>query len=132
MFLRSGWSIVRSALLAKGGTSKKRLSPHLHKVPTQSNRVSPQTLQMALIHKKELHDLYSLPNIMRVLKLRRIRQVVHIACIRELRSAYKILIRKPVGRPRHRVKDNKECPALNENKIKHSTKMKAVLVHSEW
>jgi hypothetical protein len=39
MFLRSGWSIVRSALLAKGGTSKKILSPHLHKVPTQSNKV---------------------------------------------------------------------------------------------
>jgi hypothetical protein len=30
--LRSGWSI------AKGGTSKKRLSPHPHKVPTQSNK----------------------------------------------------------------------------------------------
>jgi hypothetical protein len=43
MFLRSGQNVVRSALLAKGGTSKKRLSPHLHKVPTQSNKVSPQT-----------------------------------------------------------------------------------------
>jgi hypothetical protein len=31
--LRSGWSIVRSASLAKGGTSKKRPLPHLHKVP---------------------------------------------------------------------------------------------------
>jgi hypothetical protein len=28
-FLRSGWSIVRSALLVKGDTSKKRPSPHL-------------------------------------------------------------------------------------------------------
>jgi hypothetical protein len=49
MFLRSGWSIVRSASLAKGGTSKKRLSLHLHNVLTQSNRVSPWTLQTALI-----------------------------------------------------------------------------------
>jgi hypothetical protein len=49
MFSRSGWSIVRSALLAKGGTLKKRLSPHLHKVLTRSNKVSPGTLQMALI-----------------------------------------------------------------------------------
>jgi len=40
-FLRSEWSIVRSALLAKGGTSKKRLLPHLHKVLTQSNKKSP-------------------------------------------------------------------------------------------
>jgi hypothetical protein len=33
-FLRREWSVVRSASLAKGGTSKKRPSPHLHKVPT--------------------------------------------------------------------------------------------------
>jgi hypothetical protein len=31
-FSRSGWSVVRSAALAKGGTSKKRPSPHLHRV----------------------------------------------------------------------------------------------------
>jgi hypothetical protein len=40
-FSKNGWSIVRSALLAKGGASKKRPSPHLHKVLTQSNKVSP-------------------------------------------------------------------------------------------
>jgi hypothetical protein len=48
-FLRSGWSTVRSASLAKGGTSKKRLSPHLHKVLIESNKVSPRTFQTALI-----------------------------------------------------------------------------------
>jgi hypothetical protein len=47
-FTRSGWSVVRSASLAKGGTSNKRLSPHLHKVPTRSNKVSPWTFQTAL------------------------------------------------------------------------------------
>jgi hypothetical protein len=36
-FSISEWSVVRSASLAKGGTSKKRLSVHLHKVPTRSN-----------------------------------------------------------------------------------------------
>jgi hypothetical protein len=36
-------------LLAKGSTLKKKPSPHLHKVPTQSNKVSPQTLHMTLI-----------------------------------------------------------------------------------
>jgi hypothetical protein len=41
MFSRSAWKIVRSALLAKGDTSKKRLSLHLHEVPTPSNKVSP-------------------------------------------------------------------------------------------
>jgi hypothetical protein len=34
-FSRSRWSVVRSASLAKGGTSKKRPSPHLHNVPTR-------------------------------------------------------------------------------------------------
>jgi hypothetical protein len=47
-FSRSGWSVVRSASLAKGGTSRKRPSTHLHKVPTRSNKASPRTLQMAL------------------------------------------------------------------------------------
>jgi hypothetical protein len=48
-FPRSEWNVVRSASLAKGGTSKKRPSPHLHKVPIQSNKVSPLTFQTALI-----------------------------------------------------------------------------------
>jgi hypothetical protein len=48
-FSRSGWSTVRRALLVKEGTLRKRLSMHLHKVLTQSNRLSPWTLKMALI-----------------------------------------------------------------------------------
>jgi hypothetical protein len=48
-FSRSGWSVVRCASLAKGGTSKKRPSPHVHKVPTRSNKVSPRTFQKALV-----------------------------------------------------------------------------------
>jgi len=48
-FSRSGWSVVRNALLAKGGILKRRPSLHLHKVLTWSNEVSPQTLQMALV-----------------------------------------------------------------------------------
>jgi hypothetical protein len=46
---RSGWSVVRSASLAKGGTSKKRPSQHLHKVPIRSNKMSPRTFQTALV-----------------------------------------------------------------------------------
>jgi hypothetical protein len=44
-FSRSGWSVVRNASLAKGGTSKERPSPNLHKVPTWSNKASPRTFQ---------------------------------------------------------------------------------------
>jgi hypothetical protein len=53
----SGWSVVRSASLAKGGTSKKRPSPHLHKVPTRSNKVSPRTLQTSLVYMCVLIEL---------------------------------------------------------------------------
>jgi hypothetical protein len=49
-FSRRRWSVVSSASLAKGGTSKKRLSPHLHKVPARINKVSPRTLQTALTY----------------------------------------------------------------------------------
>jgi hypothetical protein len=51
-FSRSGWSVVRSTSLAKGGTSKKRLSLYLHKVSTRSNKVSPRTLQTDVVHSK--------------------------------------------------------------------------------
>jgi hypothetical protein len=47
--LKNEWNVVRSASLHKGGTSKKRLSPHLHKLPTRSNKVSPRTFQTALV-----------------------------------------------------------------------------------
>jgi hypothetical protein len=53
-FSRSGWSVVRSATLAKRGTSKKRPSSHLHKVPTRNNKVSPRTFQVA--HVKWLEE----------------------------------------------------------------------------
>jgi hypothetical protein len=48
-FLRSGWSVVWRASLANGDTSRKRPSPHLHEVPTRSNKVSPPTLQTTLV-----------------------------------------------------------------------------------
>jgi hypothetical protein len=50
IFSRSGWSVIRSALLAKWYTSKKRPSPHLHKVPTRSNKASSRTFQTALVY----------------------------------------------------------------------------------
>jgi hypothetical protein len=46
-FLRSGWSVVRSAPRAKGGTS--RPSPHLQEDTTRSKNVNPRTLQTVLV-----------------------------------------------------------------------------------
>jgi hypothetical protein len=53
-FSRSGWNLVRSASLAKGGTSKKRPSPHIHKVPARSDKVSPRTFQTGHVYCYEL------------------------------------------------------------------------------
>ena len=61
------------------------------------------------LHNEELNDLYCSPNIVRVIKWRRMRWAGHIARIG--RSAYRVLAVKPegkrsLGRPRRRWKDN--------------------------
>jgi len=63
------------------------------------------------LHNEELNDLYSLPNIMRVIKSRRMRWAGHVAPMGERRGVYRVLVRKPEGRtplwrPRRRWKDN--------------------------
>jgi hypothetical protein len=63
------------------------------------------------LHNKELYALYSSPNIIRVIKSRRLRWAGHVARMGENRGAYSILMRKPeggrpFGRPRHRWDDN--------------------------
>jgi hypothetical protein len=59
------------------------------------------------LHKEELHDLYTSPNIMWVIKPRRMRWVGHVACVGEERGMYRVLVgkpegKRPLGRPRHR------------------------------
>ena len=63
------------------------------------------------LHNEELRDLYSLPNIMRVVKSRRMRWVVHVARIGEVRGLHRVLVgkpegKRPLGRPRRRWEDN--------------------------
>jgi hypothetical protein len=63
------------------------------------------------LHNEELNDLYSPPNIIRVIKSRRMRWAGHVACMGEGRGAYRILLgrpegRRPLGRPRRRWEDN--------------------------
>jgi hypothetical protein len=43
------------------------------------------------LHNDEHHSLYSLPNIVRVIKSRRIRWAGHVACMGEGRSVYRVL-----------------------------------------
>jgi hypothetical protein len=63
------------------------------------------------LHNEELHDLYSPPNIVRVIKSRRMRWVGHVARMGEERCVYRVLVGKPegkrtLGRPKRRWEDN--------------------------
>jgi hypothetical protein len=63
------------------------------------------------VHNEELNDLYSLPNIVRVVKSRRIRWAGHVARMGEERGVYRVLVgkpegKRPLGRPRRRWEDN--------------------------
>ena len=72
------------------------------------------------LHNEELDDLYSLPNIVRVVKSRRIRWAGHVARMGEDRGVHRVLVgrpegkrplgrpegKRPLGRPRRRWEDN--------------------------
>jgi hypothetical protein len=63
------------------------------------------------LHNEEVHNLYSSPNIIRMIKSRRMRWARHVARMGETRNAYRILVRKPkgkrpLGRTRRRWVDN--------------------------
>jgi hypothetical protein len=59
------------------------------------------------LHSKELNDLYSSPNTVRVIKSRRMRWARHVARIGDSRGVYRVLVgksegKRPLGRPRSR------------------------------
>jgi hypothetical protein len=59
------------------------------------------------LHIEELHDLYSSPSIIRIMKSRRMRWTGHVARTREKRNVYRLLVgnpegKRPLGTPRRR------------------------------
>jgi len=50
------------------------------------------------LHNEELNDLYSSPNIIPVILLRRMRWTGHVTSIRERRGIYRVLVGKPEGK----------------------------------
>jgi len=69
------------------------------------------TVEWRKLHNEELSDRYSLPNIVRVVKSRRIRWAGHVARMGDGRGVHRVLVGKsegkgPMGRPRRRWEDN--------------------------
>ena len=57
------------------------------------------------LHNEELNDMYSSPNIVRVIKSRRMRWAGHVARVGKRRGVYRVLVgnpeeKRPLGRPR--------------------------------
>jgi hypothetical protein len=63
------------------------------------------------LHNEELHKLHSFPNIIRMIKSRRMRWAWPVARMGEKRNAYRVLVgktegRRPLGRPRRKWVDS--------------------------
>ena len=68
------------------------------------------TREWRKLHNEELNDLYSSPNIIQVIKLRRMRWAGHVAYIGERQGIYRVFMgksegKRPLGRPRHKWED---------------------------
>jgi hypothetical protein len=69
------------------------------------------TWEWRKLHNEELGDLYHLPNIMGVVKSRRMRWAGHVARMGEGRGVHRVMVGKregksPLGKPRRRWEDN--------------------------
>jgi hypothetical protein len=63
------------------------------------------------LHNDGLHGLHSSPNIVRVIKSKRMKWAGHVACMGEGRCVHRVLVgrpvgKRPLGRPRHSWEDN--------------------------
>jgi hypothetical protein len=63
------------------------------------------------LHIEELHNLYTSPNIVKMIRSRKIKWSGHVARMGEIRNAYRILVgkpegKKPIGKPSHRWENN--------------------------
>jgi hypothetical protein len=63
------------------------------------------------LHNEELNDLHFSPNIIRMIKSRRMKYERHVACMGVMRGVHRVLVvkseeKRPLGRPTHRWGDN--------------------------
>ena len=78
-----------------------------HMLRVSENKV---TAERTRLHHEELNDTYFSPNIIWVIKSRRMRWAWHIASIRDRRGAQRVLVgkpegKRPLGRPKCRWED---------------------------
>jgi hypothetical protein len=88
------------------------------------------------VHNDELHSLYSSPNIVRVIKPRRMRWAGHVARMGEGRGVYRVVVgkpedKRPLGRPRRRWEDNIKLD-LREIGIDGSNWIRLVQDRVQW
>jgi hypothetical protein len=63
------------------------------------------------MHNKNLHNFFTLPNVIRIIKLERMRWVSQLAHMGAKSNSYRVLVgkpegKRPIGRPRHKLEDN--------------------------
>jgi len=81
------------------------------RVENNKSKFKKKTGEWRRLHNEELNDLYSSPNIVRVIKSRRMRWAGHVARMGEERGVYRVLLgkqagKRPLGKLRHRWVDN--------------------------
>jgi hypothetical protein len=70
------------------------------------------------LHNEELHNLYTSPDVIRVVISRRMRWVGHVESMGEMKNVYKILVRKPEEkRPLRRCRHRLENMRMNLKEI---------------
>jgi hypothetical protein len=83
------------------------------------------------LHNEELHNLYSSPDIIRMIKSRRIRWAWHVARMGANGNSYRIFVgkperKRPLGRPRSMWVDNIKID-LRERQDKHNSLLKVAV-----
>jgi hypothetical protein len=94
----------------EGGTSLRVFEKRMLRRIFGPNR-DKVTREWRKLHNEKLHDLYSSPNIVRVIKSRRMRWAGHVAWMGEGRGMYRVLVgkpegKRPLGSPRRSWEDN--------------------------
>ena len=100
-------SYSRSEISSSDGKQYIFLNLMLYTLPKRDE----VTGEWRKLHNVELSDLYSLPNIVRVVKSRRVRWAGQVARMGKGRGVHRVLVgkpdvKRPLGRPRRRWEDN--------------------------